>query len=514
MSVSNTDKIVVVGLGYVGLPLAVALAKTFDVTGLDIDRRRIEELGDGHDRTNEIERETLAASQLKLSSDPAECAGRDVYIVTVPTPVDEANQPDLRPVLGATRTLAKLLDPARKAIVVYESTVYPGVTDEICGPLIEEVSGLVRGRDFFLGYSPERINPGDREHTVDRIVKVIAGENEAVTDRLAAIYGAVTSAGVFRARSIKAAEAAKVIENAQRDINIAFMNEITQIFSKLDISIWDVLAAAGTKWNFLKFQPGLVGGHCIGVDPYYLSYRAQQLGQDANVILSGRSINDGMGAWVADQLHERLGRLDRRGTEGAGAGHLSVQLGEPLQHRFILAGDHLDDAVDRMLPVAGIDALGRVAEEEVAAAHQARNLLEQRPANVLRHARIDGAFIDDHRLRGGIEQPAQHARRAQHRAEIRPVGLVDGRRHGDDVDSGAAAILRFRGETQLRTAQRLVGDFTRPIVAAAKLGDAALVDVEAGDRKMAGERDGERKPDIAQPDDDDFTDFDHPLPWL
>ena len=181
------------------------------------------------------------------------------------------------------------------------------MTEEICGPLIEQVSGLERGRDFFLGYSPERINPGDREHTVDRIVKVVAGENDEVTERLAFLYGSVTTAGVFRAASIKAAEAAKVIENAQRDINIAFMNEITQIFSRLDISIWDVLAAAGTKWNFLKFQPGLVGGHCIGVDPYYLSYRAQELGLDPNVILAGRSINDGMGAWVADQLHERRG---------------------------------------------------------------------------------------------------------------------------------------------------------------------------------------------------------------
>jgi UDP-N-acetyl-D-galactosamine dehydrogenase len=222
--------------------------------------------------------------------------------------VDEANQPDLRPVIGATRSLAALLDGARQPIIVYESTVYPGVTEDICGPLIEEVSGLRRGRDFFLGYSPERINPGDREHTVDRIVKVIAGENQEVTERLAAMYGAVTSAGVFRAASIKAAEAAKVIENAQRDINIAFMNEITQIFSKLDISIWDVLEAAGTKWNFLKFQPGLVGGHCIGIDPYYLSYRAQQLDIEPNVILSGRSINDSMGGWVADQLHARRGR--------------------------------------------------------------------------------------------------------------------------------------------------------------------------------------------------------------
>lgn len=304
-------RIVVVGLGYVGLPLAVALAKSFEVTGLDIDARRIAELKDGRDRTGEVEADALAASTLKLTAKAEDARAADLYIVTVPTPVDERCQPDLGPVIGATRSLAGLLDGARRPVIVYESTVYPGVTEEICGPLIEEVSGLRRGEDFFLGYSPERINPGDREHTVDRIVKVIAGENPEVTELLAEVYGKVTSAGVFRAASIKAAEAAKVIENAQRDINIAFMNEITQIFSRLDISVWDVLAAAGTKWNFLKFQPGLVGGHCIGVDPYYLSYRAQQLGLDPNVILSGRSINDGMGAWVADRLHDEAGRAGR-----------------------------------------------------------------------------------------------------------------------------------------------------------------------------------------------------------
>jgi UDP-N-acetyl-D-galactosamine dehydrogenase len=311
MNSTGNQRIVVIGLGYVGLPLAVALARSFDVIGLDIDRRRVEELREGRDRTNEVEPEALISSALRITSEAAECAGADIYIVTVPTPVDEAKQPDLRPVIGATKAVAQLLDAGRKPIIVYESTVYPGVTDEICGPLIEQDSGLVRGRDFFLGYSPERINPGDREHTVDRIVKVVAGENEDVTERLANLYGKVTSAGVFRARSIKAAEAAKVIENAQRDINIAFMNEITQIFSKLDISIWDVLEAAGTKWNFLRFQPGLVGGHCIGVDPYYLSYRAQQLGQNPQVILSGRSINDRMGSWVADQLHTRRRRTGK-----------------------------------------------------------------------------------------------------------------------------------------------------------------------------------------------------------
>ncbi|MDB5693703.1 MAG: nucleotide sugar dehydrogenase [Alphaproteobacteria bacterium] len=309
MSARSSERIVVVGLGYVGLPLAVALARSFDVTGLDIDAGRVEQLKQGIDRTNEVAPDVLAASALKLTSRPEEGRGADVYIVTVPTPVDADNRPDLGPVISATRSVAGLIDPERAPVIVYESTVYPGVTEEICGPLIEQVSGLVRGRDFFLGYSPERINPGDREHTVDRIVKVIAGENEEVTERLAAIYGAVTSAGIFRARSIKTAEAAKVIENAQRDINIAFINEITQIFAKLDISIWDVLEAAGTKWNFLKFQPGLVGGHCIGVDPYYLSFRAQQLGIEPNVILSGRATNDRMGAWIADQLHARRGGL-------------------------------------------------------------------------------------------------------------------------------------------------------------------------------------------------------------
>jgi UDP-N-acetyl-D-glucosamine/UDP-N-acetyl-D-galactosamine dehydrogenase len=300
-------RVVVVGLGYVGLPLAVALARHFEVLGLDIDEQRVAELREGIDRTAEIEHDVLAASSLELASKATLAAGADVYIVTVPTPVDEQNRPDLRPVIGASHSIGKLLDPSRKPIVVYESTVYPGVTEDVCAPILERESGLVCGRDFFLGYSPERINPGDRVHTVDKIVKVIAGQTPEVTGTLAQIYGKVTSAGVFRAASIKAAEAAKVIENAQRDINIAFMNEITQIFSRLDISIWDVLEAAKTKWNFLAFQPGLVGGHCIGVDPYYLSHRAQELGHDPQVILAGRAINDAMGAWIADRLHEAAG---------------------------------------------------------------------------------------------------------------------------------------------------------------------------------------------------------------
>ena len=298
-------RIIVVGLGYVGLPLAVALARHFEVVGFDIDPDRIGELLENFDRTREVEEADLAASRLKLTSSPGDCRGADVYIVTVPTPVDKQNRPDLSAVLAATRIVAEAIDPANRPTVVYESTVYPGVTEDLCGPEIERISGLKRGDDFRLGYSPERINPGDRAHSIDKITKVIAGEDEEVVEQLAEIYGAVTDAGVFRAASIKAAEAAKAIENAQRDINIAFMNEMTQIFSRVGVSMWDVLAAARTKWNFLPFEPGLVGGHCIGVDPYYLSHLAREIGHYPRVILAGRGINDDMGRWIADALHDR-----------------------------------------------------------------------------------------------------------------------------------------------------------------------------------------------------------------
>ncbi|KQS04360.1 UDP-N-acetyl-D-galactosamine dehydrogenase [Sphingomonas sp. Leaf357] len=296
--------VVVVGLGYVGLPLAVALAKSFTTWGLDVDTGRIAELQDGHDRTGEIDDDRLAASSLQLTTDPAACPEADFYIVTVPTPVDANNTPDLSIVMAATRTVGGMLKAGRRPIVVYESTVYPGVTEDMCGPELERVSGLVCGEDFFLGYSPERINPGDREHTVDRIIKVVSGQTHEILDQVAELYGRVTTGGVFRAASIKAAEAAKVIENAQRDINIAFVNEITQIFAKMNLSVYDVLAAAGTKWNFLKFEPGMVGGHCIGVDPYYLAHRATELGCDPRIILAGRDTNDGMADWVAGQVHD------------------------------------------------------------------------------------------------------------------------------------------------------------------------------------------------------------------
>lgn len=297
--------VVVVGLGYVGLPLAVALADHFETWGLDIDITRVAELRQGIDRTLEVEKQKLLSSRLKLASAITDCPRADIFVMTLPTPVDAECRPDLRLVLAATRAVAARLEPGRGTIVVYESTVYPGVTEDICGPELERHSGLKRGTDFFLGYSPERINPGDRKHSIDRILKVVAGETPEVTERLAALYGQVTTGGVFRAASIKVAEAAKVIENAQRDINIAFINEISVIFARLGLSVWDVLEAAGTKWNFLKFEPGLVGGHCIGVDPYYLSFRAEQLGYQPKVILAGRGINEGMARWLADELHAR-----------------------------------------------------------------------------------------------------------------------------------------------------------------------------------------------------------------
>jgi UDP-N-acetyl-D-galactosamine dehydrogenase len=306
MSDRSRLHIVVIGLGYVGLPLAVRLAACFRTTGFDIDSARIAELRRGHDRTREVDPAALADAALELVDDSALCSGADLYIVTVPTPVDAAHRPDLSLVHQASRIVARMLDPARHPIVVYESTVYPGVTEDECGPILEAVSGLKRGRDFFLGYSPERINPGDREHGVERITKVVAGENPAITERLRSVYGQVTAGGIFVAASIRVAEAAKVIENAQRDVNIAFVNEVAQIVGKLGLSIWDVLEAAETKWNFLRFRPGLVGGHCIGVDPYYLSHCAEAIGHTPAVVLAGRETNDAMGIWVADRLAEQL----------------------------------------------------------------------------------------------------------------------------------------------------------------------------------------------------------------
>ncbi len=297
-------EISVLGLGYVGLPLAVALAAHYRVTGFDVNAERIQEIARAFDRTGEIEGGVLNASRLEVTAEAEALRGSGIFIVTVPTPVDSENQPDL----GALQSACEILGPviATGATVVFESTVYPGVTEDICGPWLEAASGLVSGTDFFLGYSPARINPGDKDHTVGRIAKVVSGQTPEIVEKLATIYGRVTTGEVFRAASIKTAEAAKVIENAQRDINIAFVNEVTMIFHKLGISIYDVLDAANTKWNFLDFQPGLVGGHCIGVDPYYLAFRAKQVQHNPEVVLAGRRINDGMGGFVAGQIAQEM----------------------------------------------------------------------------------------------------------------------------------------------------------------------------------------------------------------
>jgi UDP-N-acetyl-D-galactosamine dehydrogenase len=298
-------KIGVVGLGYVGLPVAVAFAERFPGTvGFDIATRRIAALRENDDRTGEIPTERLSACGLVVGEDPEILRGCTMFVVTVPTPIDADKRPDLGPVRAATRTVGKYL--AKGAVVVYESTVYPGVTEEICGPILEQVSGLRCGTDFTLGYSPERINPGDREHAFEKITKVVSGQDAATLDLVAEVYGAVVEAGVHRAPSIKVAEAAKVIENTQRDLNIALMNELSLIFDRLGIDTLDVLAAAGTKWNFVPFRPGLVGGHCIGVDPYYLTARAEQVGVHPQVILAGRRINDGMSEYVANRTVKEL----------------------------------------------------------------------------------------------------------------------------------------------------------------------------------------------------------------
>jgi UDP-N-acetyl-D-glucosamine/UDP-N-acetyl-D-galactosamine dehydrogenase len=299
------EKIAVIGLGYVGLPVALAFARKFPGTvGFDIHAEKVNELLAGYDRNHEQPAASLQSTSLEMTSDPENLKGCTFFVVAVPTPVDRNNVPDLSPVERATVTVGKVL--SKGAVVVYESTVYPGVTEEVCGPILERTSGLKRGQDFFLGYSPERINPGDKEHTLEKIVKVVSGEDSATLERVAAAYGAIVDAGVHRAPSIKAAEAAKVIENTQRDLNIALMNELAIIFDRMGIRTADVLAAASTKWNFLPFRPGLVGGHCIGVDPYYLTTKAQQLGYQPEVILAGRRINNNMGAFVGQRLVKLL----------------------------------------------------------------------------------------------------------------------------------------------------------------------------------------------------------------
>ena len=298
---SGEIKIGLIGLGYVGLPLAVEFGRKYDTVGFDVKPERLEALRRGEDTTLETSSEDLkAAIRLKYSGDPADLKDRDVFIVTVPTPVDQYNRPDLTPLYKASETVGKVMKPG--AIVVYESTVYPGCTEEECVPVLEKFSGLKFNTDFFCGYSPERINPGDKEHTLTKIQKITSGSTPETADIVDALYGSILKNGTHRASSMKVAEAAKVIENSQRDLNIAFVNELAKIFRLIGIDTNDVLAAAGTKWNFLKFKPGLVGGHCIGVDPYYLTHKAQALGYLPEVILAGRRINDGMGKYIAAEV--------------------------------------------------------------------------------------------------------------------------------------------------------------------------------------------------------------------
>ncbi len=308
-----TDRnIAVIGLGYVGLPVAVSYGRAgFPCIGFDIDQNRIAELKKGYDRTEEVEDGDVLHDSLTYSSDINDLKRSDFFIVTVPTPIDSAHRPDMGAVLAASRTVASALK--KGDIVVYESTVYPGATEEDCVPILEELSGLKCGEDFSVGYSPERINPGDKQHRFETILKVVSGYDEKTLDIVAKTYEAVVTAGVYRAANIKTAEAAKVIENTQRDLNIAFVNELSQIFDRVGIDTHDVLEAAGTKWNFLKFTPGLVGGHCIGVDPYYLTHKAEQLGHHPQVILAGRRVNDRMGHHIAMQIAKMLmkrGRTD------------------------------------------------------------------------------------------------------------------------------------------------------------------------------------------------------------
>lgn len=303
----DQKKIAVLGLGYVGLPLAVEFGKNRSVVGFDINQDRISELRSGHDNTKEVNSDELKAAQhLTFSCDPEDLKSAGIFIVTVPTPIDRNNRPDLDPLISATKTVATAIN--KGAVVIYESTVYPGCTEEVCVPILEQVSGRKFNQDFFVGYSPERANPGDKEHRLATIVKVTSGSTPEAAEAIDSLYASIVTAGTHRTSSIRVAEAAKVIENTQRDLNIALMNELSLIFNRLHIDTNEVLAAAGTKWNFLPFRPGLVGGHCIGVDPFYLTHKAQEIGYHPEVILAGRRINDGMGQFVANQMIKLLAR--------------------------------------------------------------------------------------------------------------------------------------------------------------------------------------------------------------
>ena len=371
-----SERIAVVGLGYVGLPVALSFARKFEHTvGFDISEDRVRSLAANHDWTGEVTEAELGETSLTLTCDPADLRGTTFFVVAVPTPIDSDRRPDLDPLLSATRLVANALAPG--AVVVYESTVYPGVTEERCGPLLAETSGLRQSRDFKLGYSPERINPGDKLHTFEKVIKVVSGEDEETLERVARVYESVVDAGVHRASSIKVAEAAKVIENTQRDLNIALMNELAMIFDRMDIRTQDVLDAAGTKWNFLEFTPGLVGGHCIGVDPYYITAKAEALGYHPEVILAGRRINDNMGRHVAQRTIKLLREQDHA-IKGARIGVVGLTFKENVPD---LRNSRVPDIIDELRDY-GIDP---IVHDPMASAEEALREygIELRPFDAL-----------------------------------------------------------------------------------------------------------------------------------
>ena len=386
---AGTDKIGVVGLGYVGLPLAVHLAQHFEVVGFDLKADRIAELRKGHDRTLEVLDEELTSAKIFYSSEREVLGQCRLIIVAVPTPIDEYNIPDLSPLRGASITVGRYLQ--KGSCVVFESTVYPGATEEVCVPLIEKESGLAFGKDFTVGYSPERINPGDKVHTVDTVVKIVSGSDNPTADMLVKVYDQIVKAGIHKASSIKVAEAAKVIENTQRDLNIALMNELARIFDTMGINTMEVLKAAGTKWNFLPFRPGLVGGHCIGVDPYYLTFKAESLGYHPEMILAGRRINDGMGKYIAERTVKLLIHSGKA-VKGAKVAILGITFKEnvpdlrntrvvDIVHELVdygvevLVHDPMADAYEAKqyygIDLSSLDALNGVDAVVVAVLHQA-----------------------------------------------------------------------------------------------------------------------------------------------
>ena len=379
-----SERIAVLGLGYVGLPVALAFARKFqDTVGFDISEERVKSLANKHDWTGEVTEAELRETSLKFTNDAADLRGSTFFVVAVPTPIDSDRRPDLGPLLSATRLVATALAPG--AVVVYESTVYPGVTEEQCGPLLAETSGLRQSRDFKLGYSPERINPGDKLHTFEKIIKVVAGEDAEALERVARVYETVVDAGVHRASSIKVAEAAKVIENTQRDLNIALMNELSLIFDRMGIRTQDVLEAAGTKWNFLRFTPGLVGGHCIGVDPYYLTAKAEALGYHPEVILAGRRINDDMGRHLAQRTIKLLREQDHA-IKGARIGVVGLTFKENVPD---LRNSRVPDIINELREY-GIDP---IIHDPMASAEEALREygLELRPFDALTD--LDGVIF-------------------------------------------------------------------------------------------------------------------------